>query len=132
MKFLLFIFIFSLSLSVKASDKLKGFSSPEEAAQAFINPLKQGSKGVSSSIQAVQGLNGENYQGMGNQLTREIKENGKVVKMREVDSDSRLGGMHRKVIYEMEYANGKKRQVQMELVKPASNAGFHIMRMSLE
>ena len=130
MKFLI-VLTMLVPLSVPANN-LKGYESPKAAVEAFVNPLKQGSKGVSSSINAIKSLNGDSYDGMGKALTSDIKENGKVVKMKEIDSDSRLNGLQQKVVYEIEFANGKKKQVQMELIKPSENSGFHIMKMDVE
>lgn len=130
MKFLtVFIILFPL---LATANSLKGYESPKAAVEAFVSPLKQGSKGVSTSIESINSLNGDSYAGLGKSLTKDIKENGKVIKMKEIDSDSRLNGLQQKVVYEIEFANGKKRQLQMELIKPADNAGFHIMKMEVE
>lgn len=130
MKLLIFLIIIS-NTAVFASS-LKGYDSSEDAANSILAPLKQGSKAVDGAFSGIKGINGDRYSSLGTSLKSEIKENGKVVKMKEVDSYSRLNGMHKKVLYELEYANGKKRQVMMELIQPADNAGFHIMKMELE
>lgn len=130
MKFLASLIMF-LSLSSQAAG-LQGYPSPKAAMEAFVSPLKQGSKGVSESLKAVSSLNGETDSEMGKSLTKDLKENGKIIKMKAIDSDSRLNGMQQRVVYEIEFANGKKRQVQMDLIKPSETAGFHIMKMDVE
>lgn len=100
--------------------------------ESFVKPLKQGSKGVNEAISSINSLNGDSYEAMGKSLKSDIKENGKVLKMKELESDSRLNGLQQKVVYEIEYANGKKRTIQMNLIKPSEQSGFHIMKMDIE
>lgn len=126
----LFIILFTLN-SAFARDPLKGYNSSEDAVKAFVSPLKQGSKGVSASIESLKGLNGENFNSLNSDLSRFIKENGKVVSVRQIDSYSALGGNLQKGEYEIEFLNGKKRQFQMDLLRPAENAGYHIIKMQM-
>lgn len=102
--------------------------------KAFTAPLKKsGSKGVKDSMAALDTLNGEGVSGnMGPTLTKELKENGKVVSAKEIEADERLNGMQKTVTYELEYMNGKKRKVQLKLIKPSGNSGFHVMGVDLD
>lgn len=133
MKYLIMLTLFIPVLAL-GNDKLYGYKDSDAVLKAFSEPLKkQGSKGVKESMSALDTLNGEGVSGnMGATLTRELKENGKVVKAKEVESSERLNGMQKTVIYELEYMNGKKRQIQLKLIKPSSNSGFHIMGVDLD
>lgn len=116
---------------------LKGFATPQAAIEAFTNPLKQqGSKGVNEGLNALDTLNGDpaasNQSEINNVLTKELKDNGKLVKVKLMDSDSRLNGNMQTLDYELEYLNGHKRQIQIKLLKPSQNSGFHVMGISLE
>lgn len=135
MKYLAFIMFLIPFSAVSAG--LEGYKTPQAAIDAITGPLKKGSKGVSDSMKAADSLNGDNqssskFQQIGSSLTKDLKDNGKVVKTRVIDSDERLGGKMQTITYEMEYLNGKKRQVQVRMIKPSENSGFHIMNMELD
>jgi hypothetical protein len=130
-KFIILILI--IPVFAQAADKLYGYKDSDAVMKAFTDPLKKGSKGVKDSMAALDTLNGEEVSGtVSSTLTKEIKENGKVIKAREVESAERLNGMQKTVTYELEYFNGKKRQVQLKLIKPSSNSGFHVMGVDLD
>jgi hypothetical protein len=132
MKKLIILTLFIPVLSFGA-DKLYGYKDSKEVMKAFTTPLKSGSKGVKDSMSALDTLNGEGVSGnIGPTLTKELKENGKVVSAKEVESDERLNGMQKTVTYELEYLNGKKRKVQLKLIKPSGNSGFHVMGVDLD
>lgn len=132
MKKLIILTLFIPVLSFGA-DKLYGYKDSNAVLKAFSDPLKKGSKGVSSSMSALDTINGEGVsENIGSTLTKELKENGKVVKAKEVESYERLNGMQKTVTYELEYLNGKKRQIQLKLIKPSSDSGFHVMGVDLD
>ena len=136
MKFLT-IFITSILLSAGSFAKsgfVEGFSSPQAAINAFLTPLKKGKAGVSEAMKASQGLNGESSEDsqIAQTLTKDMKEQGKVVKYKEIDTYSRLGGNMQKFTYEVEYASGKKRELSFTILRPASNSGFYITSMNAE
>jgi hypothetical protein len=136
MKKILFIILFIPVLTL-AQSKLEGYSSPKAAIEAITKPLKQGSKGVVDSVRAMDSLNGDaeapKYENIKSTLTKELKENGKLVKTTLVESDdAKLNGYVQVHTYQLEYANGRKREVQIKLIKPSEQAGFHIMGVTLD
>lgn len=134
MKKLIMLTLFIPVLSLAADKNLYGYKDSDAVMKAFTAPLKKsGSKGVQDSMSALDTLNGEGVSGnIGPTLTKELKENGKVVNAKEIESAERLNGMQKTVTYELEYMNGKKRQVQLKLIKPSSNSGFHVMGVDLD
>lgn len=65
-------------------------------------------------------------------FAKDMKEQGKVVKFKEIDSYSRLGGNMQKFTYEVEYSSGKKREVSFTILRPAAESGYYIMNMNAE
>lgn len=127
---------------------VEGYSSPQEAINAFISPLKKGSKGLKESMDAAQGLNGESMKfaneslkngpkygqtsDLESTLKADIKESGKLEKAKELDNYSRLNGQMQKFVYELTFAGGKKREVTITVIRPTISGGYHIMGISAD
>lgn len=127
---------------------VEGYSSPQEAINAFIGPLKKGSKGLKESMDAAQGLNGESMKfaneslkngpkygqtsDLESTLKADIKESGKLEKAKEIDNYSRLNGQMQKFVYELTFAGGKKREVTITVIRPTISGGYHIMGISAD
>ena len=120
-----------LTLSPAYAADMEGFKTPQEAIQAFLNPLKKGKDGVKDAMAASGKLNGEINENseVAQTFKQDIKEQGKVVKIKEIDSYSRLNGDMQKFTYEVKYANGKKREIEFTVIRPSAGGDYYIMRV---
>lgn len=128
--FLMLLTIAFISSPAFGSD-LKGFKTPQEAINAFLGPLKKGKDGVRDSMAASGKLNGEidETSDVAQTFKEDMKEQGKVVRYKEVDSYKRLNGDMQKYTYEIHYSSGKKREVEFTLIRPSAGGDFYIMRV---
>lgn len=148
MNLLVTLIIMSSSAFGYKNTDFKGYDNPKDAINAFINPLKQGSKGLPDSLKAANNLNGETMDyvnsslkdspkfgkndDLANILKNDIKDSGKLEKAVEKDSYSRLNGNMQTFEYELKYSGGKKRTLSITVIKTSVDGGYEIMRISPE
>lgn len=96
--------IYLFSLASYANTSLEGFKSSKEALGDAISSLN----------------------GNGEYFKDKIKEYGSIKKYELINEETKLGGKMKKSQYSVQYANGSVEIINVEMIQPNLDGGFHI------
>jgi hypothetical protein len=153
MKYSIIFLLIGLASWAAADSTLQGYSSPNAAVVAFLNPLRQGLAGVPDAIAALSGTDqvspsptpssavnlliansstaamkaNPTNNPLSSNLNQIIRAEGNLMSYRLTDQQNRLGGKMVKMSYNLYFSKGPMKEITFTVMQPTMTGGYHVM-----